>query len=191
MSIIPFNTPVGKIFWGHLLMFLCSIFYLVWWITAFKPHSSQPVTKSAVLLSLAALAGVTGILIMIQGIRTLPHKNLPISNSCILLGGLAAYVVLFVLTYVLFKRQVTTELLLIVGWAVLELCSVNVLYGAEQFSTVTTIVFCCVIVAAVIASLICYILYYQLGTYAGYVDGMLPLIIAAVVMTGVCVKILM
>lgn len=76
------------------------------------------------------------------------------------------------------------------GLAVLELCAVNVLCGAQQFSTVTAIVFCCIIVLAVIASLVCYILYYRLGAEAKYVDGMLPLIIAAIVTSAVGIKIL-
>lgn len=41
-----------------------------------------------------------------------------------------------------------------------------------------------VIGVAALASLVCYVLYYRLGALAGYIDGMLPLLIIAVVMAG-------
>ena len=97
--------------------------------------------------------------------------------------------VLFLVTYLIFKRQVTTELFLIVGWAVLELCAVNVLYGMGQFQLTGAVVFAVIIAAAALISLICYIFYYKLGQTAGYIDGMIPLILAAVVMSVITIKI--
>lgn len=81
-------------------------------------------------------------------------------------------------------RPITTELFLIVGWAVLVLSEVNTLFGWDLFSHRLTITLMAVIGVAALASLVCYVLYYRLGALAGYIDGMLPLLIIAVVMAG-------
>jgi hypothetical protein len=47
------------------------------------------------------------------------------------IGGIAVYFILLALTGILMKRMVTTELFLIVAWAVLELSVINSLYSRE------------------------------------------------------------
>ena len=89
------------------------------------------------------------------------------------------YFVLLFLTGILLHRQVTSELLIITGWAVLELCLVNFLYGAGRFPLGITVFLLVLIILAAIASMICYLLYYNLPAYQGYVDGMIPLITVA------------
>ena len=89
--------------------------------------------------------------------------------------------VLLIVTYVFFHRPVTTELLLIVGWAMLALAEINALYGMDVFSRKTAVIFCLITAAAVLGSLVCYVLYYRLGNTAGYIDGIVPLVLAAAV----------
>ncbi len=80
------------------------------------------------------------------------------------------------------KRQVTTELLLIVGWAALVFAEVNALYGIGRFSGAATVCFFAVTGVCAVVSLICYVLFYSLDSRAGYIDGMIPLLLAAAVM---------
>ncbi len=42
--------------------------------------------------------------------------------------GIISYILLLVITSKLLHRQVTSELFIIVGWTVLELCFVNAMY---------------------------------------------------------------
>lgn len=77
-------------------------------------------------------------------------------------GGIIAYILLFTITYFFLKRQVTTELFLIIGWAVLELSVINTLYKTEYFSFGGAVAFCIITAAAVLISLLCYISYYKL-----------------------------
>ena len=87
-----------------------------------------------------------------------------------------------------FHRMVTTELFLIVGWAVLNLVTVNTLYASGLFSAGISVVFCVLTLAVVVGSLYCYMIYYNLEKWKGYIDGFLPLVmvgIAMLVMAGV------
>ena len=188
MPVLDIHVPEGKILWGHIFLIVCTLFYLAWWVVAFKPNSSAGMGKMVTLLAMASVAGIAGTILEIVGIRGVNDKKMLLPGSGILIGGVIAYVFLFFVTYLIFKRQVTTELFLIVGWAVLEMCAVNALYGLGQFQLTAAIVFAVVIAAAALISLICYIFYYKLEQNAGYIDGMIPLILAAVVMIAVTIK---
>lgn len=103
-------------------------------------------------------------------------------------GGVICYVVLLVISNLVFHRMVTTELFLIVGWAVLNLVTVNTLYASGLFSAGISVVFCVLTLAVVVGSLYCYMIYYNLEKWKGYIDGFLPLVmvgIAMLVMAGV------
>lgn len=102
-------------------------------------------------------------------------------DGSLLWGGIAAYIILFAVTRLIFKRPVTTELFLIVGWAAMELSEVNTLYGVRCFGYKAAVIFIIVIIAAALVSLVCYVLYYNLDKRAGYFDGMVPLLIVAIV----------
>ena len=103
------------------------------------------------------------------------------------MGCIAVYLILLAVTRLLFKRPVTTELFLIIGWAMLALSEINILYGVGRFSYRLAVIFTIVIGVAALISLVCYVLYYNLGNYAGYFDGMVPLLMAALVMAGISV----
>ncbi|TQI67847.1 hypothetical protein [Clostridium sp. KNHs216] len=49
------------------------------------------------------------------------------------------------------------------------------------------VVFAVVIGVATLISLVCYVLYYNLGDRAGYFDGMIPLFMAALVTAGISI----
>ena len=111
-----------------------------------------------------------------------------VSGGWIMAGGVICYVVLLVISNLVFHRMVTTELFLIVGWAVLNLVTVNTLYASGLFSAGISVVFCVLTLAVVVGSLYCYMIYYNLEKWKGYIDGFLPLVmvgIAMLVMAGV------
>ena len=134
-----FTTQIREIFYGNLLMVICSIFYLIWWGITFRPGA----------------------------------------------GGTITYVILLAVTSGLLHRQVTSELLIITAWAVLELSLVSFLYGVGRFSMPVTLGSVILILVAATISMVCYLLYYSLAPYPGFIDGMIPLIAVAVVMMSI------
>ena len=190
MSFSNFDIHTRELFWGNVLLMVCSLFYLAWWIVAFKPNGAAKEIITGPLLAAAMMAGIIAVVLTIMGINTIPHEATLLPMKPIIWGGVAAYFILLAITYFLFKRQVTSELLLIVGWAMLELSVINVLYGAGRFGMKTAIVLFVAIGIAVVISLVSYVLYYRLEENSSYIDGMIPLIIETLVMAGISVSML-
>lgn len=175
------DGPLRQIFRGNILLMICCVFYLAWWLLAFKPVGAIKGIKSGWLLIPAAVAGVAAIYLTVRGIGDAEPARALLPAMYIIVGGIAAYVILLVVTLGLFKRPVTTELILIVGWGVMALCEINVLYGTGVLARAAALVFMGIIVIAVLISLVCYVLYYKLDSRMGYYDGMAPLLLAGLV----------
>ena len=182
MLITAFGLPAGKIFWGSVLLIVCFLFYLLWWIVVFRPEISRGLAAFAGPIIAAIVFGMAGMILTLWGITTMPSENLPVSNLVFLIGGVAGCFLLLALTKRLFKRPVTSELFLIVGWTALELSVINVLYGSNFLSPASASVFWGLIGAAALISLVNYTVYYRLKDKASYIAGMIPLILAAAVM---------
>ncbi len=176
------ETAFKQILWGNGLLVVCCGFYLLWWILAFKPAGAIKGMKSGWLLLPASVFGLTAVYLILQGVSSIPLAQTFFPGMSLLIGTIAVYVILLAVTALGLKRQVTTELLLIVGWAALVLAEVNTLYGIGRFHGATAAVFFAVTGVCAVVSLICYILFYSLDSRAGYIDGMIPLLLAAVVM---------
>lgn len=187
MSFSNFDLHTRELFGGNILLIVCSLCYLAWWVVAFKPSGAGRGMTTGLLLLAAMVTGVVAVMLTIKGINASPHETTLIPPNYILWGGVAAYAVLLVITGVFFKRQVTSELFLIIGWAMLELSALNALYGSGRFGLRTAIAFSVVIGIAVVVSLVCYVLYYRLGATAGYLDGMIPLMTETLVMAAISV----
>ncbi len=187
LAIREFDFPVRRIFWSNLLLILCCAFYLAWWLLAFKPAGAVRGVKTGWLLIPAFVAGLAAIILAVKGIQSASIRVTLFPGGLLLWGGVAAYFILLTVTALLFKRQVTTELFLVVGWAVLALSEINALYGAGRFSHGPAVAFAVVIGVATLINLVCYVLYYHLGARAGYVDGMIPLLMVALVTAGLSV----
>jgi len=180
-----FHSQAKFIFIGNILFIICCGFYLAWWLLAFKPVSAVTGMKTDWLLIPASVSGLIGVILAMMGIITkIPDKQL-LPGSTILIGGIAAFFALLVITVLLFKRPATSELMLIVGWGMLALAEINALYGMGMFSRGLSVGFIITICVAVVASLVCYVLYYRLDSRASYIDGMIPLILAALSMAGI------
>lgn len=187
MAIHDFDFPAKQIFRSNILLIICCVFYLSWWLLAFKPTGAIKGIKTGWLLIPAFAAGLAAIILAVKGVLSASIGVALFPSGLLLWGGIVAYLILLAITRLLFKRLVTTELFLIVGWAVLALSEINALYGIGRFSHGLATIFAVVIGVATLISLVCYVLYYNLGNRAGYFDGMVPLLMVALVMTGISV----
>ncbi|MCC8099015.1 MAG: hypothetical protein LIO78_02985 [Clostridiales bacterium] len=183
-----YDLQTRQMLTGNLLLAGCCVFYLAWWLIAFKPEGAVKGMKSGWLLIPAFLLGLAAVVQIVRGSNVDGQAAL-YPRAAVLIGGVIAYIVLLAASALLLKRQVTTELFLIVGWAVLMFVEVNGLFALGQYSRAAAIAVLVIAVIAAIISLICYLLYYNLDSVKGYVDGMIPLLLVAVMMLAVTVSV--
>ena len=181
------SAQVKMILTGNVWIIVCCVFYLMWWLMAFKPEGAVTGMKTDWLLLPALAAGAFGVLMALRGIYKISPEpgNYLLPSSAIIIGGIAAYVILLVVTLVILKRPVTTELFLIVGWGMLALSAVNALFAARSFSHGTAIVFIIIVFVIIVVSLILYSLYYRMEGVSGYIGGMIPLLLVIVVTSAI------
>ena len=179
------NIQAKQIFIGNMLFIACCAFYLAWWLLAFKPSGAVTGMKTGWLLLPAVVFGIIGVVIVMRGLSAKTQTAHLFNNVYVLWGSLAAYFILLAITVLLLKRPATTELLLIVAWGMLALLEINTMYGFGLFSHVRPIVFIVVICVAFVVSLVCYVLYYNLDMSAGYIDGMIPLLVSAITLAAI------
>ena len=171
-----------KILYGTLCLIACCLFYLIWWSITFHPARTFPSAPKYLLFACTLAAGVGGIVILVTGMQELPAVRGKLSNLTLTVIGIAAYIVLLIVTNRLLHRQVTTELLLIVGWTILELCVQNSLYRSGGPALSLTLVYMIITIAVAVIGMLCYLSYYNLEARRAFYTGMVPLILFAVVM---------
>ncbi len=176
-----FSAPLWGIFAGNLLLLVCSLFYLAWWALSFRPNSSGG-PAGGFYLTAAFITGFAAIALMSGGVNTLSQDSKGLPVKFILMGGVAFFIVLLLVTAVGFHRIVTSELIILHIWAVLELSAVAVLFGTGRFGAGQTATLATLVGIAAVAGLVCYVLYYRLDEAARYWSGMVPLAAAALVM---------
>ena len=175
------GNPVKVLLTGNWTMALCGVFYLAWWVVVFRPPKPRNSPVGWILLALAFLAGLAGFYLMGRTlVEPLPDARPGVPGRWIALAGAVAYAVLLMGTTRIFHRQVTSELLIIVAWTVLELCAVNFLYRCGALSPLGALTLACLILSAAASSLVCYILYYRLPYTPGFIAGCVPLALAVV-----------
>ena len=182
MSFRSFTGPLWSVFAGNLLLLLCMVFYLAWWIATFRPNSSDGGLVGAFSILAAFITGITAIVLLSNGINLISQdsvRGLPV--KFILLGAAAVFVVMLLVTSIGFQRVVTSELMIIHAWVALELSAAVVLYGAGHFGPGRAAVLAILLGVAFVVSMICYVLYYRLGEAASYRIGMVPLLMGAIV----------
>ena len=169
---------------GNLLFAGCCIVYLIWWSVAFRPGFTAPMgVKSALFLATAAL-GIAGLAYIIRGCQMAEGNNHFIAIMAV---GAAIYIILILVTNLVMHRTVTTELMLIVFWACMEICACNALFGSGLITAKAFTVLAVIVLVASIAGMICYLKYYDLEPMPAFYDGMVPLILFALVMIGISV----
>lgn len=177
-----FTAPLWEIFAGNLLLLFCSLCYLAWWIVSFNPNSSGGTIGTTYLVA-AFITGVAAIALTSSGIKWLSQDSKGLPVRFIVLGSVAVFLILILVTIIAFNRMATSELLIIHIWAALELSMVAVLYGTGHFGLGRMAILTALVGIAFVVGLICYILYYRLDGTASYWDGMIPLIMDAFVMS--------
>lgn len=171
--------PVKTLLSGNWLMALCGGFYLAWWVVVFRPPKPRNSSAGWCLLALAFLAGMAGFYLCGRALTSPPpDMNSGVRSLWIVAGGAAAYAALLTGSTLFFHRQVTSELLIIVAWTVLELCTVNFLLRSGALQQGAAIPLAALILTATLISLVCYLLYYRLPYTAGYISGCIPLALA-------------
>ena len=93
------------------------------------------------------------------------------------------YVMLLLITRTVFHRVVTTELILIVLWAVLEIAVINKLNAGGFLSDKRFIFMAIVIIAVFILDIVLYVAYYRMEEMKAFYAAMVPLITEAAAMT--------
>ena len=172
---------MSRFYAGNVLLILCCTFYLLWWIVAFRPEDAVKGMRSGWLLIPAVVFGIAAVAAITGGIYATENALQLMPTMRIVLIGVIAYALLLAGTALLLKRQVTTELFLIVGWAVLASSEISALYAHEAYSAAAAWVFIAFILVMAAVSLVCYLLYYNLDAVTGYIDGMIPLVIVIAV----------
>ena len=171
---------------GQLLLIACCFTYLVFWCLGYKPGTevNRLGGPTGVFLLIPAVLGLAGVGVTIAGFNGIPasHKP-PISMPLVCVIGIVLYLLLMFITWKLLNRPVTTELFLIVGWLVLELCVADAFAG-NGTSKARIVGMVTIIIAATVLSLILYVLYYRMDAEKAYYAAMVPLITEAAGMAG-------
>lgn len=172
-------SPAAQISWGHAALAACFCCYLAWWVVFFRPAGARPEGAVRALgvtaIAAAFVLGVAGVWLEAAGIGGLPRgEGLPAPWQ-IAMGGLLAYVVLFVVTTVPLDRPPTSELFIMVAWAALSACALCALFGAGLLGRGAFAALLVALAAVLAESLVCYMRFYRLEGMASFVDGAIPL----------------
>ena len=171
-----------RILLGQILLIICCIFYLVWWYRGYRPgiSVSRIGGVNGALLFATAAFGVAGLICSLTRVQT--RIEYKISPMLIVIGGIALYFAVMLITRFAFQRIVTTELFLIVGWIMLEMTVINRLYAAESLTNGKFLMMCAVIALAFVVSIILYAAYYRMEEMRAFYAAMVPLITEAAAM---------
>ena len=171
-----------RILLGQILLIICCISYLVWWYRGYRPgiSVSRIGGVNGALLFATAAFGVAGLICSLTRVQT--RIEYKISPMLIVIGGIALYFALMLITRFAFRRIVTTELFLIVGWIMLEMTVINRLYAAEILTNGKFLFMCVVIALAFVVSIILYAAYYRMEEMRAFYAAMVPLITEAAAM---------
>jgi len=102
-----FAAPVWQIFAGNLLLLICSLFYLVWWVVCFGPNAPGKAAGGSagmIYLTGAFISGIAAIVLLSIGISTLSKDAKSVPVWLILLGGTVLFVVMFLVTTAVYHR---------------------------------------------------------------------------------------
>lgn len=173
------SNAFHRIMAGQSLLVICSIIYIVWWSISFRP--GQQVNRiggfRGILLLLTAVSGIAGVYLSVSGLNSLPAVGEKLNGLGICLAGIILYFAAMVVTMRFFSRPVTTELILITGFLVLELCMVNGLNASGNLSDTCFTVMLVANIATYIIGMILYVLYYRVEAWRAFYLAMVPLIV--------------
>lgn len=170
-----------RIIIGQILLIIGLLFYLIWWYRSFRPGTNVNRVKgiNGLLLLVTAAFCIGGI----AGTLTVDiPAPLVVPPFTILTIGIIAYILLLLLTRFCFHRIVTSELMLIVVWTMLEVWAIDVLNAGGALSSTRFAVMGAVIAVAFIVSMVLYVAYYRMEEMKAFYAAMVPLVIGEVTM---------
>ena len=170
---------------GNWMMVLCAVFYLAWWRITFRPPAPEGTPLGRICIILAFVSGIAGIVLAIAGMNGTSKESARtgLSGIMIVIGGVILYALLLAISSKVLHRQVTSELMIIIMWTVLELCAINHWFESYSLSQSAAVIFAVIVILTAIASLICYLQYYRVSYEQGYLIGSIPLVLTGIVMT--------
>ena len=177
------RIDMNRLISGQCLLVLCCVFYLVWWYRGFRPG----ITVNRVggvngkLLLVTAVLGLAGVSFSLLSI-TDTDVSLRFSPTFILFSGIMTYVLLLLVTKYAFHRIVTSELLLIVVWTMLEAAVINWLNSGGYLTGYRLAFMVIVLMAAFVISIILYVAYYRMEEMKAFYAAMVPLVTEAAAM---------
>ena len=177
------GIDMNRLISGQCLLVLCCVFYLVWWYRGFRPGITvnRVGGVNGVLLLVTAVLGLAGVSFSLLSIID-TEISLRFSPTFILFGGIMIYVLLLLVTKYAFHRIVTSELLLIVVWTMLETAVVIWLNSAGYLTGYRLAVMVIVLMAAFVISIILYVAYYRMEEMKAFYAAMVPLVTEAAAM---------
>ena len=185
------NDQLKTLIAANWSIVICAGFYLAWWLITFRPPEPRGSIVGRICLVIAAISGLAGFAIaakILSDLDDIGAVGSGLSGWVILAGGVISYFVLLAISAVAFRRQVTSELLIIVGWGTLELSIINALYRGGRMPQLIVLTLSSVMIIAIIADLICYMLYYDVPYEKGYVIGCIPLVLAMIITSLICIS---
>lgn len=166
---------------GHMGMAACCACYLAWWAIFFWPKV-KGLEATGIMRPLGCISLIAAIGFGFWGASGIAGGAQPLAPSAVLpavAGAAILYLVLLLITSRLIGRTPTTELVLFCAWAALEIfCAVGL---AEAGQTISAIVLGVLALFGFIASLACYLCYYELAPLQSFVCGCIPLALIGII----------
>ena len=166
---------------GHAALAACFVLYLFWWWVFFYPRIEKPMglLRGAGVASIAGagICGIVGVVICLSALSAMQSKACIVQPWQIAVGGVIAYLVLLFITSSLFKRQVTSELIIMTAWSTLELVVLDQLLGSGVLGSGAVTALAIVLVVLFAVSIVCYLRFYHLAPQAAFVCGAIPLVL--------------
>lgn len=173
---------MNRIMSGQILMVLCCMVYLVWWYRGYRPgvDVNRVGGLNGILLLLTEGLGIAGAVMSMMPVPLVSEMRT--DPSVIAFGGIIVYVLLLLVTRLFFQRIVTAELILIVGWTVLEAIVITRLDAAGMLGGSGFLIMCMVLSVAFVISMVLYVAYYRIDEMKAFYTAMIPLVTEAVSM---------
>ena len=170
-------TAYKEIITGQLLLSVGALFYTGWWLAAFRPDSRSGGALAALLFFLLAAFGLSGTALTVHGIHGLPLPASWPGSGMLFIMALLIYFILLTGSVKLFGRKPTTELILMVLWALMEIMALGALHETGALTGTAYGLTWAAVIAASLIAFAAYMVYYRMDDDTAYITGAIPLLI--------------
>lgn len=170
-------TAYKEIITGQLLLSVGALFYTGWWLAAFRPDSRSGGVLAALLFFLLAAFGLSGTALTVHGVHGLPLPASWPGSGMLFIMALLIYFILLTGSVKLFGRKPTTELILMVLWALMEIMVLGTLHETGALTGTAYGLTWAAVAAASLIALTAYMMYYRMDDNTAYITGAVPLLV--------------